>query len=95
MSDTSSETPKAGIIRLPHILLLAFAFFSFGAIGAFWGSWQNLCIDCPSIAQISTWEPEQTSKLLSYDERLIAEIGLERRTCSPRASDSKNGSPAS
>jgi penicillin-binding protein 1A len=80
MSETSSEAPSAGNIKLPHILLLAFAFFSFGAVGAVWGSWQNLCVDCPSIAQISTWEPEQTSKLLSYDERLIAEIGLERRT---------------
>ena len=56
------------------------AFFCFGAVGAFLGAWDNLCLDCPSIAQISTWEPEQTSKLLSHDGRLIAEIGLERRT---------------
>lgn len=66
--------------RLPQFLLLAIAFFLFGAAGAAWGAWQNLCVDCPSIAQISTWEPEQTSKLLSYDGRLVAEIGLERRT---------------
>ena len=63
-----------------RLLLLAMAFFLFGAVGGAWGAWQNLCVDCPSIAQISTWEPEQTSKLLSHDGRLIAEIGLERRT---------------
>ncbi|MCJ7629259.1 MAG: PBP1A family penicillin-binding protein, partial [Longimicrobiales bacterium] len=45
-----------------------------------WGAWRNLCVDCPSIAQISTWEPQQTSKILSHDGRLVAEIGLERRT---------------
>ena len=80
MTTNSTESPKAGRIRLPHILLLATAFFCFGAVGAFLGAWDNLCFDCPSIAQISTWEPEQTSKLLSHDGRLIAEIGLERRT---------------
>ncbi len=67
-------------IRLPHILLLAMGFLAFGAMGGAWGAWQNLCFNCPSIAQISTWEPEQTSKLLSHDGRLIVEIGLERRT---------------
>ena len=66
--------------KLPRVLLLAAGFFTFGMVGAGWGAWQNLCVDCPSIAQISTWEPEQTSKLLSYDGRLVAEIGLERRT---------------
>jgi len=80
MPEAGSKPKKLGWIKLPQILLLATAFFSFGAIGAFWGSWQNLCFDCPSIAQISTWEPEQTSKLLSHDGRLITEIGLERRT---------------
>jgi penicillin-binding protein 1A len=80
MTEARTGSTKAGKIRLPHILLLAAAFFGFGAIGGFWGSWQNLCNDCPSIAQISTWEPQQTSKLLSHDGRLIAEIGLERRT---------------
>ena len=80
MSGEQPKTPDAGRIRLPHILLLVTAFLCFGAIGGVWGSWRNLCFDCPSIAQITTWEPEQTSKLLSHDGRLIAEIGLERRT---------------
>ncbi|MSR23158.1 MAG: PBP1A family penicillin-binding protein [Gemmatimonadetes bacterium] len=50
------------------------------------GAWQNLCADCPSIAQIHTWEPQQTSKVLSNDGRLVAEIGIERRTAVPIAS---------
>lgn len=44
------------------------------------GSWQNLCSDCPSIAQIHTWEPEQTSKVFAHDGRLVAEIGTQART---------------
>jgi penicillin-binding protein 1A len=66
--------------QVPLFLLLGTAFFAFGALGAGWGAWKNLCVDCPSIAQISTWQPEQTSKLLSHDGRLVVEIGLERRT---------------
>lgn len=53
----------------------------FGAgAGVAWGTWKNICSDCPSIAQIRTFEPEQTSKLYSHDGRLLAEIGIERRT---------------
>ncbi len=48
--------------------------------GFAWGSWKNLCVDCPSIAQIHTWEPQQTSKIFSHDGRLITELGIERRT---------------
>ncbi|NNM07074.1 MAG: PBP1A family penicillin-binding protein [Gemmatimonadetes bacterium] len=73
--------PSSGFkATLPKLLLFAGALFLFGAIGGGWGAWQNLCVDCPSIAQISTWEPEETSKILSHDGRLVAEIGLERRT---------------
>ncbi len=79
-SQNNPDSSSAGKIRLPHILFLVTAFFAFGALGGILGSWRNLCFDCPSIAQITTWEPEQTSKLLSHDGRLIAEIGLERRT---------------
>ncbi len=61
------------------LLLLGFLFVGAGA-GVAWGSWQNLCSDCPSVAQIRTFEPEQTSKLYSHDGRLLAEIGIERRT---------------
>jgi penicillin-binding protein 1A len=66
--------------NLPKLLVLGFAFFGFGALGGALGAWKNLCSDCPSIAQISTFEPQQTSKILGHDGRLVAEIGLERRT---------------
>ncbi len=66
----------------PRTYLLAGSFLVAGAVGGVWGSWQNLCTGdtCPSIAQIQTFEHEQTSKLLSHDGRQIAEIGYERRT---------------
>lgn len=66
----------------PRLFLLAGAFFAALAAGGGWGTWRNLCAGnaCPSIAQIRTWEPEQTSKLFSHDGRLISEIGFERRT---------------
>ncbi len=80
MSNDNPGVPKDLKGILPKVLLLAAGFFGFGALGGALGAWQNLCVDCPSIAQISTWEPEQTSKILSHDGRLVAEIGLERRT---------------
>jgi len=50
------------------------------AAGAAWGTWRNVCADCPSIAEIRTFEPQQASKLYSHDGRLLAELGVERRT---------------
>ncbi len=75
------EALKARLWR-PRLFLLLGSFFGALAIGGAWGTWSNLCAGerCPSIAQIKTWEPEQTSKILSHDGRLIAEIGFERRT---------------
>lgn len=66
----------------PRLFLLGGSFFAALAAGGAWGSWRNLCAGdaCPSIAQIKTWEPEQTSKILSHDGKLIGEIGVERRT---------------
>jgi len=71
-----------GALRRPETYLLAGCFLLTAGAGIAWGSWRNLCAGdaCPSIAQIKTWEPEQTSKLLSHDGRLIAEIGFESRT---------------
>ncbi len=61
-------------VWLPLLLLSA------GGGGFAVGTWQNLCADCPSVAQIRTWEPQQTSKVLSHDGQLIGELGIERRT---------------
>ncbi|MGI9627382.1 MAG: penicillin-binding protein 1A [Longimicrobiales bacterium] len=67
-------------IRIPGWFWLGLGFLVAGGAGVAVGSWKNLCTDCPSIAQIYTYEPQQTSKVYSYDLRLITEIGLERRT---------------
>jgi penicillin-binding protein 1A len=66
----------------PRLYLLVAAFVVPAGVGTLLGTWQNLCAGdaCPSIAQVKTWEPEQTSKLLGADGQLIAEIGFERRT---------------
>ncbi|MDE2773521.1 MAG: PBP1A family penicillin-binding protein [Gemmatimonadota bacterium] len=64
----------------PRANLLALAFLFAVGVGTAWGSWQSLCAACPSVAQIRTWEPEETSKLYSHDGVLIGELGIERRT---------------
>ncbi len=64
----------------PRILGLTFLLFLGLGIGGVWGMWRNVCSDCPSIAQIRTFEPQQASKLYSHDGRLLAELGVERRT---------------
>ena len=79
---TSKTKALAASLWRPRIFLLGGAFFGALGAGGAWGSWKNLCAGdaCPSIAQIKTYEPEQTSKLLSWDGQLITEIGYERRT---------------
>jgi penicillin-binding protein 1A len=71
------ELARAVDLRLAAAILL---FLLFGGLGTAFGTWRNVCAGCPSVAQIRTFETEQTSKLLSYDGRLIVEIGRERRT---------------
>jgi penicillin-binding protein 1A len=66
-------------IRLPWVWIPLLFVVSLG-LGFGWGAWRNLCVDCPSIAQIHTWEPQQTSKVFSHDGQLIGELGIERRT---------------
>jgi penicillin-binding protein 1A len=44
------------------------------------GSWQAVCRDCPSVAQIYAWEPKQATRLLDRDGKLFAELFEERRT---------------
>lgn len=66
----------------PRLYLLGGSFLIAAGAGGAVGSWRNLCAGdaCPSIAQVKTYEPEQTSKLLSWDGQVITEIGFERRT---------------
>ena len=51
-----------------------------GAAGLAIGAWQNVCYDCPSIAQIYAWEPKQSTQIFARDGRLVAELFQERRT---------------
>lgn len=66
----------------PKEYLLALLFLVALGSGGLWGTWQNLCAGdaCPSIAQVRTFEHEQTSKILAHDGRQITEFGFERRT---------------
>ncbi|MEQ1855977.1 MAG: PBP1A family penicillin-binding protein [Longimicrobiales bacterium] len=66
----------------PRQYLLGGAFLLALGLGGAWGVWQNLCVGeaCPSIAQVRTFEHEQTSKILAADGRQITEFGFERRT---------------
>ncbi len=76
----SSVLARARELLSHTVVWLALAFVAAGAAGLALGSWRNLCADCPSIAQIATFEYQQTSKLLSHDGRQLAELGIEKRT---------------
>lgn len=67
------------ILKRPQAWIPLLALCAVGA-GFVIGSWNNLCANCPSVAQIHTWTPEETSKVIAHDGRLFAEIGTERRT---------------
>jgi len=62
-------------------VLTASFLLSFGA-GFAYASWAMVCRAgrCPSANALRDYEPRQTSKILSADGRLIAELGLEKRT---------------
>jgi penicillin-binding protein 1A len=64
----------------PRVLVLSTVLFLGLGAGAAWGTWQNVCADCPSIAEIRTFEPQQASKLYSHDGHLLADLGIESRT---------------
>jgi penicillin-binding protein 1A len=61
-------------------LLLAASGFSALVAGLAVGSWNAVCRDCPSIAQIYVWEPKSATRILDRDRKLIAELFEERRT---------------
>ncbi len=66
------------VVAVVLVLVLAF-----GALvgGLLLGTWNFVCRgDCPSIAQIYAFEPKQSTKILSHDGKLIAELYQERRT---------------
>jgi len=64
--------------RTVFFVLLAVGF----ALGLAYGSWTRVCAgnQCPSIAVLDDYRPQQTSKVYAVDGRLVTELGLERRT---------------
>jgi penicillin-binding protein 1A len=59
---------------------LAFLGVAGGAVGGAVGAWRTVCYDCPSIAQLYSWEPRQSTRILSHDGVLLDELAFERRT---------------
>ena len=83
--DKALRATRTALNRAPEFLgrtsvWVPLLFLIAAGLGVGLGAWQNLCADCPSIAQIRTWEPQQTSKVLSHDGQLLDELGIERRT---------------
>lgn len=73
-------------VRVPRYVWLTCLFLCAAGIGVAVGSWRNLCANCPSVAQIYTFEARQTSKLYARDSTLVWEFGEQRRTVVPLAS---------
>src|SRR5262245_18814984 len=62
-------------------VLLVIAVGLIGVVaGVGFGTWEAVCRDCPSVAQIYTWEPKSSTKIYSQDGEMIAEFLQERRT---------------
>jgi penicillin-binding protein 1A len=67
--------------RTVTYLLLFFGFL----FGLAYGSWTRVCAGraCPSIAILDDYRPQMASKVYAMDDRLITEMGYERRTVIP------------
>src|SRR6476469_937637 len=65
-----------------RVVLLTLTFLAAAGTGAIYASWALICRgnQCPSIESRAEYTPHQTSKLYAIDGRVIAELGLERRT---------------
>ncbi|HUG40791.1 MAG TPA: PBP1A family penicillin-binding protein [Longimicrobiales bacterium] len=68
---------KRGFLAIGGLVVVGLAG---GAAGGAIGAWRTVCYDCPSIAQLYTWEPRQSTKILSADGAILDELALERRT---------------
>jgi penicillin-binding protein 1A len=70
-----STHPRAVLATV--VSLVALASLTGGLLA---GTWESVCRDCPSIAQIYVWEPKQATRIFDHDGKLIAEFFEERRT---------------
>ena len=64
------------------VVVLGLLFVTMAAVGGAKAAWDRICLEgrCPSIAQITVWEPEESSKVYASDGSLIREFFKERRT---------------
>jgi penicillin-binding protein 1A len=90
MPQTKYRIQKTFLERHPRLIRQATLIATFCASFAFGGaiaSWSLVCRagQCPSVSELETYKPRQTSKLYSADGKFIAELGLERRTLLPLA----------
>lgn len=77
-----SDRGRLGALGVASFVLL---FLAAAGTGLLWGGWRNLCdtssTECPSIAQVHTYEAEQASKMYDRHGRIIADkIGDQQRT---------------
>src|SRR5260221_3789494 len=70
--------------RRRKVLIVVAAFLLFTTAVLF-GAWTRVCAGgaCPSIATLTTYDPDQASKVYAADGRLITDYGLQRRTVVP------------
>ncbi len=84
MSAARTRRSGPGFWRRPWFGWLCIAALFGGAVGVagFFTAWTQVCGGgaCPSAATLTSYTPNQTSKLYAADGRFIAELGLERRT---------------
>lgn len=66
--------------RLVAGLLVGTAVTAGALAGLLVGTWNSVCRDCPSIAQVYSWQPSQSTRLFDDRARLVAELFQERRT---------------
>jgi penicillin-binding protein 1A len=81
---TAARSSLSRFVRRPWVGWLGVAALFGGATVAAGAAtaWTLVCKDnaCPSAASLTSYTPNQTSKLYAADGRFIAELGLERRT---------------
>ncbi len=56
------------------------AFALAGGAGFAVGAWRNICNECPSLAEIVTFEPDRASNIYAADGALIGQYFQQRRT---------------
>ena len=68
--------------RLTRTVLLGTSFFAAFFVGLAYASWAMACRAgrCPTVEVLDQYQPRQTSKVFAADGRVVAELGLERRT---------------